>query len=141
MVLIARDIVLIDVIDAPVVRMIREFVHGEQETQVGVVLLGGCHTLDLLEDLDDSVDGGRVIGGRGGGGGGGDGRLALDAQQLDELCPEDGEGEALGVTTRWHATCSLEEVQARPKVRAPTGRPRNWLLLEYSRSLATGPSR
>ena len=96
MVLIARDIVLIDVIDAPVVRMIREFVHGEQETQVGVVLLGGCHTLDLLEDLDDSVDGGRVIGGRRGGGGG-DGRLALDAQQLDELCPEDGEGEALGV--------------------------------------------
>ena len=72
----------------PVVRMIREFVHGKQETEVGVVLLGGRDRLDLLEDLDDGVDGGV---------GGGDGRLALDAQQLDELGPEDGEGEPLGV--------------------------------------------
>ena len=76
------------VMDAPVIRMIREFVHGEQEAQVGVVLLGGRHRLNLLEDLDDGVDGGV---------GRGDGRLALDAQQLDELGPEDGEGESVGV--------------------------------------------
>ena len=71
--------------------MIREFVHGEQEAQVGVLLLGGRHSLNLLEDLDDGVDGGV---------GRGDGRLALDAQQLDELGPEDGEGESVGVERR-----------------------------------------
>ena len=68
--------------------MIREFVHSEQETEVGVMLLGGRDGLDLLENIYDGVD--RRVGR-------GDGRLALDAQQLDELGPEDGESEPLGV--------------------------------------------
>merc|ERR1719322_346119 len=64
--------------------MIRQLVDGQQKAEVGVLLLGGRHLFDLLQGLDDDVDGVRV-----GAGTGAVGQFALDADQFDEFCFQD----------------------------------------------------
>ena len=68
--------------------MVREFVHGEQKTEVGIMFLGGSNCLNLFEDLNNCVHSGI---------GGGDGGLAFYAQKLDKFGAKNDEGEVLCV--------------------------------------------